>query len=180
MDSNINIVTVKRRFFEMKNGVIADHLKNNGSPYPLVFGLNLPQLVDIADAIGFDKDLAVSLKNDSRTRESQLLASLIMPVDAISDVDDAVQWLMSMISTEAIDIACLKLIKKHPDSFEIVNRCLKIDSFLAEYAAVRLLWNIYTQKPNDCKEVLLKTKFNFPETGLMARNLLDEIEYILN
>ena len=44
--------TVKRRFFAMRNGVIADVLRKGGSPFRTIFGLNLPQIAEIAADTG--------------------------------------------------------------------------------------------------------------------------------
>ena len=40
--------TVKRHFFALRNGVIADALRRAGSPFRIIFGLNLPQIAEIA------------------------------------------------------------------------------------------------------------------------------------
>ncbi len=42
---------IKRRFFAMRNGVVADMLRRAGSPFHIIFGLNLPQIVEIASEI---------------------------------------------------------------------------------------------------------------------------------
>ena len=39
---------IKRRFFAMRNGIIADTLRKAGLDYRMIFGLNLPQITDIA------------------------------------------------------------------------------------------------------------------------------------
>ena len=39
---------IKRRFFAMRNGIIADTLRKAGLDYRMIFGLNLPQVVEIA------------------------------------------------------------------------------------------------------------------------------------
>ncbi len=43
-----SIPEIKQRLYAMRNGVIADSLRNAGSPYRSIFGLNLPQLTEIA------------------------------------------------------------------------------------------------------------------------------------
>lgn len=43
---------LKRRFFAMRNGAVADSLRRQGADYRIIFGLNLPQLVDIAREFG--------------------------------------------------------------------------------------------------------------------------------
>ncbi len=50
--------TIKRRFFAMRNGIIADVLRRGGSPFRIIFGLNLPQIVEIAAENEASADLA--------------------------------------------------------------------------------------------------------------------------
>ena len=71
--------TVKRRMFAMRNGIIADSLRKAGSPFRMIFGLNLPQLDEIAADTGKDEELALMLFADRNNRESSLLAPMIMP-----------------------------------------------------------------------------------------------------
>ena len=42
------IQLIKRRFFAMRNGIVADTIRKAGFDYRMIFGLNLPQLKDIA------------------------------------------------------------------------------------------------------------------------------------
>ena len=46
---------IKRRFFALRNGVIADTLRRAGSPFKIIFGLNLPQLAEIAAELGYSE-----------------------------------------------------------------------------------------------------------------------------
>lgn len=52
---------VKRRFFAMRNGVIADTYRRAGSPFRIIFGLNLPQITEIAAEFAPDSELAAEL-----------------------------------------------------------------------------------------------------------------------
>ena len=52
---------VKRRFFAMRNGIIADTLRSAGSPFKIIFGLNLPQIIDIASQTPHTIELAEQL-----------------------------------------------------------------------------------------------------------------------
>ena len=56
--------TVKRGFFAMRNGVIADTLRKGGSTFRIIFCLNLPQFVDIA----YTTDTIPSLAYDLWTK----------------------------------------------------------------------------------------------------------------
>ena len=66
--------TVKREFFAMRNGIIADTYRKAGTVFKIVFGLNLPQLVEIAGRTPHSRELAEALWANTTTRESMLLA----------------------------------------------------------------------------------------------------------
>ena len=70
---------VKRRFFAMRNGAVADNMRKLGANYRIIFGLNLPQIVEIANETPHDEVLAEALWQIKSTRESQLLAPMIYP-----------------------------------------------------------------------------------------------------
>lgn len=53
--------TLKRRFFAMRNGLLADQLRRAGSKFRIIFGLNIIQLNDIARDYGHDPELAEAL-----------------------------------------------------------------------------------------------------------------------
>ena len=61
---------VKRSLFAMRNGVVADSLRKAGCPHRIVFGVNLPQLNEIAAKYGPSEELAEALWADTALRES--------------------------------------------------------------------------------------------------------------
>lgn len=75
---------LKRRLYAMRNGIVADSMRHAGCPYRLIFGLNLPQLTEIAAVTGKSAEMAESLWNDSDLRESALIAPMIYPVEALT------------------------------------------------------------------------------------------------
>ena len=44
----MTIQEIKKEFFTFRNGFLADTLRKAGMPYAVIFGLNVPQLGDIA------------------------------------------------------------------------------------------------------------------------------------
>ena len=80
--------SVKRQFFAYRNGIIADTMRKAGSPFKIIFGLNIPQIKQIASEIGKNKALAAKLWNNTTTRESMLLAPMIYPADEL-DIAEA-------------------------------------------------------------------------------------------
>ncbi|MCH5319302.1 MAG: hypothetical protein J1E38_06295 [Paramuribaculum sp.] len=173
------IQQIKRNFFSFRNGVIADSLKKGGSPYRLIFGLNLPQLNQIAQNIGEDLATAKQLHDDVNTRESQLLSSLIMPVDKIQQAEEAFNWLEGLRSKEAIDIACHKLIKKTSNPLLVTEMCVSTENSLLRYAGIRLLWNIYMTLPEESRSLALRAKALDKENERLIDNLIEEIDFII-
>ena len=84
MDKFNDLQIIKRRFFAMRNGIIADTIRKSGAPYRMIFGLNLPQIDEISRETGKNKELAEKLHADTSTRESQLLAPMLMPEEEMT------------------------------------------------------------------------------------------------
>jgi len=168
---------LKRRFFAMRNGAVADSLRRNGAQYRIIFGLNLPQLVEIAQEFGPDADLALKLRANTTTRESMLIAPMLFPADRLTTAI-AIEWLCDAPTTEVIDIACLKLIKHadHPD--EIIKRLADSMQPLHRYAAIRLSANILPANM-DLIEMTARQEFSRhdPMTMTACRMLIDDIEW---
>ena len=74
----MTIQEIKKEFFAMRNGMLGDTLRKAGMPYAVIFGLNIPQLGEIARRAQEDtaeRDaLARELWADTKVRESRLLA----------------------------------------------------------------------------------------------------------
>ncbi len=93
---------IKRRFFAMRNGIIADTLRKAGLEYKIIFGLNLPQITEIAAEQPHEADLAEELWADRRTRESLMLAPMLYPAAELPDgyvPHPRQKWLMCYASS---------------------------------------------------------------------------------
>ena len=168
---------LKRRFFAMRNGAVADSLRRQGAPYRIIFGLNLPQIAEIARDFGPDADLALQLRANTATRESMLIAPMLYPAERLT-TELGCQWLAEAPTTEVIDIACLKLIKhvKHPD--EIISGLSASEDPLHRYAAIRLGANILP----GCMDLVEETARREyarrdPMTMTACHMLLDDIDW---
>jgi hypothetical protein len=95
---------VKRRFFAMRNGDLAQQMAERGAQYRINFGLNLPQISEIARDFlpggveaaqlpaGFSMaDFARRLRANDTTRESMLIAPMLFPVDELT-MEEAYTW----------------------------------------------------------------------------------------
>lgn len=145
---------VKRHFFAMRNGVVADALRKAGSPFRYIFGMNLPQLVDAAASVGRDAALAEDLWANSTTRESMLLAPMLMPPDDF-DIAHARRWVESVPATEVADILCHRLLRHEPYSAELaLEYAVAGKPDMQRYTAGRLALNILYSNPEAAREVL--------------------------
>lgn len=101
---------LKRSLFAMRNGVVADTLRKAGCPHRIVFGLNLPQLTNIAKEYGPSEELAEALWSDTALRESALLAPMLYPREKLT-IEKARKLCHSVMWYEDADILCFKLLR---------------------------------------------------------------------
>lgn len=169
---------IKRRFFAMRNGIIADTLRRAGSPFKIIFGLNLPQISDIANEFGQDKALSETIWANNTTRESLLLAPMLMPHDEITE-SEASKWIEESPSTEIIDNLCHHLLRHTAFSFELADKLCRTDSDKAHYAAMRLLWHhIHTHQQETKNLAQTEINRNCHLTHQAALQIVEEIEFL--
>lgn len=112
---------IKHDFMAFRNGIIADTLRKAGQPYSVIFGLQLPQLGEIARKAGKDRHLAEQLWADRNVRESRLLAPYLFEATDLT-VDDAYRMLADSRTREEIDILVFRLLRYHPEQSAIRER----------------------------------------------------------
>lgn len=188
---------VKRRFFAMRNGDLAAQMTAGGIGYKINFGLNLPQISDIAAALrdgtldGADhRPDAAELAQTARllwanttTRESLLLAPMLIDPDTLPAAE-ATAMLAACPTTEVADVLCLKLLKRHPDAEAIATGLYgRADAgTLGRYGALRLIMNLLAMNRCDLttarKMAEAETARNETLTRRLARQILDEGEFL--
>lgn len=138
MADNFNTMQMlKRRFFAMRNGLLADQLRRDGSKFRIIFGLNIIQLNEIARDYGHDAMLADALWHNTATRESMLLAPMLWSADDF-DFEGIMSLCGELPDTEVADMVCHRLLKKRDDAMQIIVRLSSSDSALQRYTALRL------------------------------------------
>lgn len=172
-----NIQRLKRRFFAMRNGALGESMRKSGAPYRIIFGLNLPQICEIAGEFDQDKSLALQLRDNTSTRESMLIAPMLFPVEELNEAI-ALEWLQNSPTTEVIDVACLKLIKKLDNPAGLLKFLAKSDRPLLRYAAIRLGANILPREIELVEQIAREeAERNDPMTRMAARMVVDDIEF---
>lgn len=96
-----------------RNGIVADTLRKAGLSYSVIFGLQLPQLAQIARQLPTDQELALKLWNDENVRESRLLACWLFNPDEVT-FDMALKLASSVKSREEADILSFRLLRRLP------------------------------------------------------------------
>lgn len=106
---------IKQLFFTFRNGVVADVFRQANAPYKTIFGLQVPQLGEIArgvDGTPEEKDsLAACLWEDSGVRESRLLACWLFN-PATTDAARAAALAEQCATREEADILCWRLLRR--------------------------------------------------------------------
>lgn len=169
------IADIKQRMYAMRNGIVADALRRGGSPYRLILGLNLPQISEIAKEIGPSAELAEKLRSESGSRECQMLATMLYPVDGLTE-DSAVKWVAAVEAPEVADVLCMKLLRHVPFMDSLIDRLMESDRDMERYTALRLLFYTLPGGVRRCKAAACgELSRGNPLTLSIARSLLNEI-----
>lgn len=96
----------------MMNGPLAQSLREKGLAYRVIFGVEWPRLMEFAQQIGHDHQLAQDLWKED-IRECRLLAPLVQPVETFyPDIADI--WVDSMRYPEEAQYTVLSLMQHLP------------------------------------------------------------------
>ena len=170
---------LKRRFFAMRNGIIADTMRKAGSPFKIVFGLVLPQIEEIAGEIGYNPELSKRLWDNRSTRESMLIAPMLLDPAQVT-VDEAVELAQTSPSTEIADNLVHKLLRKMPESYSLAGTLAGHHDEICRYCAMRLLWHHLSQNMTEVKALAeQELASNSRLTAQPARQIVDEIDFLM-
>ena len=115
---NTRIADLRKEMYALRNGIISDTLRKAGQPYKVIFGLQIPQLAQIARTIGYDNELADHLWAATETRECRLLACYLYDPSTV-DKAKILELCSSILTQEEADMLTFRLIKRHPAAQEI-------------------------------------------------------------
>lgn len=169
---------VKRSLYAMRNGIVADGLRRAGCPYRLVFGVNLPQLNDIAAAVGKDAELAEALWADSDLRESALLAPMIYPHEKLTR-DKAGELAAHVKWPEDADILCFKLLRFAHFAGELAATLASSEEPLKRYTGLRLYFCTLDRHPEEALKAAEAELARPDSISGLASMLADEARFLL-
>lgn len=100
---------IKKELRAAMNGILSAQMRQAGMPYKLVFGVELPRLLDLAREFTPSRQLAQQLWNEN-IRESKLLACILMPkeefVPELADI-----WVEEIPTAEVAQIFVMYLMQ---------------------------------------------------------------------
>lgn len=171
---------LKRRLFAMRNGVVADTLRRAGCPHRIIFGLNLPQLTEIAAEIEPSEELSEQLRADTALRESALLAPMLYPIDRLT-YEKAREMALTAVWHEDADILCFKLLRNAPFAARLADELCKApdEAPLARYTGLRLFFNIVSKYPADALAAARAELARPQPISTLAAMLAEEAEFLL-
>lgn len=132
------VTAIRKEFYALRNGMTADTLRKGGMEQKYIFGLQLPQIKELAERFRPDTNeeaaqLARTLWADSDCREARLTACFLMPPSAITE-EEAHEWALSVATREEADILAFRLLRYLPfagslaESIEADGTALRIYS----------------------------------------------------
>ena len=161
----------------MRNGIIADTLRNAGSPFRIIFGLNLPQLVEIAGECGKSTELAELLWQNNSTRESMLLAPMLVEEQHFT-LNDSLRWIDSIPSAEVADILCHRLLRKVPYAWTLAEQLISTPSGTwHQYTGLRLTFNLINQDPQRAIDMLQNSDIQ-DDLLPLSNSIISECRYL--
>lgn len=99
---------IKKEFRSSMNGVLAARMREAGMPYKVIFGVEYPRLVSIAQEFAPNRRLAQALWNWN-IRECKILATLLMPLDEfLPEIADI--WVDETPTAEVAQMAVMNLL----------------------------------------------------------------------
>ncbi len=169
---------IRHDFFVYRNGMLADALREAGDTHRMIFGLNLPQIVNIANSITPNEDVATELWNSTETRECRLIAPMIYPVDKF-DEQTAIKWISEVENIEIADNLCHKLLRKAPYADRLCITLMN-GTDIQRYTALRLAINLLAmgkELDNETMQRFAQKEIDSdnPATSSVAKRLLQDI-----
>lgn len=110
-ENNLTLQAIKKDFFLFRNGIIAESLRKLYKDGVIIFGLNVPQFMDLAKKYPKEKDLAMQLWNDSKCRESRLFALYLLPHEQLN-YEEAQDMINQVESTEQAEFLAFRVLRR--------------------------------------------------------------------
>lgn len=151
----LSIQSIKQHLRSMMNGPLAQSMREKGLRYRVIFGVEWPRLVEFAQQIGKDHQLAQDLWKED-IRECRLLAGLVQPVETfypeIADI-----WLSDMHYPEEAQYTVLSLFQHMPCASQKAFEWIAADDDMHQLCGFLLLARIFMRGD----PLMLKSEYEY-------------------
>ena len=114
MEEYSNLIReIKKDFFKYRNGIIADSLKKLYGDGTVIFGLTVPQFMDLAKKYPKDLQLAIKLWEDKKNREARLFSLYLLPYSEL-EYEKAKEMFLDVQSFEEGDFLAFRILRHLP------------------------------------------------------------------
>ena len=137
------IKAIKRRFRLRMNGPVAASMREKGMNYRVNFGLNYPQIKEIAAGLQPDRALAGRLWEED-VRESKILSTLIYPPGEMSR-SEADKWVKEIPYPEIADYAVMNLFVRLSFAPELMMESVRSGNPLVRYTGFMLASRLFSR-----------------------------------
>lgn len=147
--TNEKIKEIKQSFRLMMNGTASRSMREKGADYKLNWGVSLPDLQAMAEEIGKDYELAISLWKED-VRECKILATMLMPPEKMLP-EVAEIWMEQTNSQEMAEIAAFQLYQYLDFASILAFRWMASDKMPYLVCAYQILARLFAkgQEPNE-------------------------------
>ena len=147
--TNEKIKEIKQSFRLMMNGTASRSMREKGADYKLNWGVSLPDLQAMAEEIGKDYELAISLWKED-VRECKILATMLMPHEKMLP-EVAEIWMEQTNSQEMAEIAAFQLYQHLDFASILAFRWMASDKMPYLVCAYQILARLFAkgQEPNE-------------------------------
>ncbi len=147
--TNEKIKEIKQSFRLMMNGTASRSMREKGADYKLNWGVSLPDLQAMAEEIGKDYELAISLWKED-VRECKILATMLMPPEKMLP-EVAEIWMEQTNSQEIAEIAAFQLYQHLDFASILAFRWMASDKMPYLVCAYQILARLFAkgQEPNE-------------------------------
>lgn len=147
--TNEKIKEIKQSFRLMMNGTASRSMREKGADYKLNWGVSLPDLQAMAEEIGKDYELAISMWKED-VRECKILATMLMPPEKMLP-EVAEIWMEQTNSQEMAEIAAFQLYQYLDFASILAFRWMASDKMPYQVCAYQILARLFAkgQEPNE-------------------------------
>ena len=118
---------IKRDFFSYRNGIVAEALRKLYKPGKIIFGLTVPQFIEMGKKYPKDNNLGRILWEDNTSREARLFSLYLIKPEGI-DLPAAKKMVQDVVSTEEAEFLSFKVLARMPNA-KTVYETLSTEDF---------------------------------------------------